>query len=89
MSLFDRLMACETYEEMLEILDATTDEEWDALSEDEIAEIDVKLEALEPEPYPAVVIDETIEDTVQSEIVVLSVNVTNVAPFLTSVEGRR
>ena len=89
MSLFERLMACETYEEMLEILDATTEEEWDVLSEEEIAEIDAKLEALEPEPYPAVVIDETIEDTIQSEIVHLSVNVTDVAPFLTSVEGRR
>lgn len=89
MSLFDRVMTCETLEDICKILDASTEEEWNALSEEEIAQINVKIEALEPEPYPAVVIDDTVEDTVQSEIVSLGVNISDVAPFRAPVEGGR
>ena len=89
MSLFDRVMTCETLEDIWKVLDASTEEEWNALSEEEIAQINVKIEALEPEPYPAVVIDDTVEDTVQSEIVSVGVNVLDVAPFRAPVEGGR
>ena len=89
MSLFDRVMTCETLEDIWKVLDASTEEEWNELSEEEIAQINVKIEALEPEPYPAVVIDDTVEDTVQSEIVSLGVNISDVAPFRAPVEGRR
>lgn len=89
MSLFDRVMTCETLEDICKVLDASTEEEWNALSEEEIAQINVKIEALEPEPYPAVVIDDTVEDTVQSEIISLGVNISDVAPFCAPVEGGR
>lgn len=89
MSLLDRVMTCETLEDIWKVLDASTEEDWNALSEEEIAQIDAKIEALEPEPYPAVVIDDTVEDTVQSEIVSLGVNISDVAPFRAPVEGGR
>lgn len=89
MSLFDRLMTCETLEQLFALVDATSEDELLALTEDENVQIAIKIEALEPEPYPAVVIDDTVEDTVQSEIVSLGVNISDVAPFRAPVEGGR
>lgn len=89
MSLFDRLMTCETLEQLYALVDAASEDELLALTEDENVQIAIKIEALEPEPYPAVVIDDTVEDTVQSEIVSLGVNISDVAPFRAPVEGGR
>lgn len=89
MSLFDRLMTCETLEQLYALVDAASEDELLELTEDENVQIAIKIEALEPEPYPAVVIDDMVEDTVQSEIVSLGVNISDVAPFRAPVEGGR
>lgn len=85
--LYKKIMTCATLDEIWEIIDNMTDEEWNALTEEQQKAIDARIEALEPEPLPAVVINNTVEATVQSEIVTPSRNVTNVAPFLAPVEG--
>ena len=87
-SLFDRLMACETLDEIWKILDATTDEAMNDLPEEALEQIDAKIRDLE-QLYPTIVIDDMVEDTVQSEIVRVSVDVTDVAPFLAPVKGGR
>lgn len=85
--LYKKIMACATLDEIWEIIDAASEEELNALTEEQQKAIEAKIEALEPEPLPAVVINNTVEATVQSEIVTPSRNVTNVAPFLAPVEG--
>ena len=95
MSLFDRLMACETYEELVEMVDAMTEEELLALTEEQIVQVDEKLQALEPEPLPEIILDENCnvisealaddepvdEEPFVSEIIYPTVNFDNVAPF--------
>lgn len=95
MSLFDRLMACETYEELVEMVDAMTEEELLALTEEQIVQVDEKLQALEPEPLPEIILDENgnvisealaddepvDEEPFVSEIIYPTVNFDNVAPF--------
>lgn len=84
---YKKIMACATLDEIWEIIDAASEEELSALTEEQRKAIEAKIEALEPEPLPAVVVDNTVEATVQSEIIAPSRNVTNVAPFLAPVEG--
>ena len=95
MSLFDRLMACETYEELVEMVDAMTEEELLALTEEQIVQVEEKLLALEPEPLPEIILDENgnvisealaddepvDEEPFVSEIIYPTVNFDNVAPF--------
>jgi len=79
--LFDRLMACTTLEEMEAAFDEASDETINALTDEQNAKINTKIEALEPAPAPEIVIKESSEETVPSEIVYRTVNYTNVAPF--------
>lgn len=87
LSLFERLMACETLEELFAIVDETPEAELMALTEEENAEIEAKIAALEPEPLPPVVLEECENETVISEIIYPAVNFDNVAPFGAPVEG--
>lgn len=87
-TLFDRLMACETYQELIEMLETVTEEELMALTEEEITAIEEKLTSLEPQPLPPVVIsDEPLDKPVPSEIFSVTVNVDDVAPFGAPVVG--
>lgn len=87
-TLFDRLMACETYQELIEMLETVTEEELMALTEEEINAIEEKLASLEPQPLPPVVIsDEPLDKPVPSEIFSVTVNVDDVAPFGAPVVG--
>lgn len=90
-SLFNRLMNCETYVECLEVMEATSEEEIMALTEEQVEQIEEKLLELEPEPLPPVG-EETIsiedeEVPLASEIVYPTVNFDNVAPFGAPVVG--
>mgnify|MGYP000974793276 CR=1 FL=1 len=85
LSLFEKLMACETLEEIYTILDETPEEKLMQLSEEEIAQIEAKIAVLEPEPLPA--IEEDSDETVASEIVYPTVNFSWVAPFGPPVGG--
>ena len=86
MSLFERLMACETLDEIWEIFDASSEEDFEALTDEENVQIVEKIAALEPEPLPAIVIEEESE-TVASEIVSPTVSFTEVAPLADPVAG--
>lgn len=83
---FDALMACETLDALWACMDAMTDDQWAALTEAQLAELDTKLTALEPEPLPAIVIEES-EPPVPSEIGYELVSFTEVAPLGEPVTG--
>ena len=85
--LFDRLMACTTLEEMETAFDEASDETVNALTDEQNAQINAKIEALEPAPAPAVVVEESSDETVPSEVVYQTVNYTFVAPFGDPVTG--
>lgn len=88
---YDRIMACTTLEEIYAILDSYTDEELEtlamALTEEQNAEIEAKITALEPEPLPPVVLEKSTDEPVESEIIYVTVNYANVAPFGEPVSG--
>ena len=88
---YDRIMACTTLEEIYAILDSYTDEELEtlamALTEEQNAEIEARITALEPEPLPPVVLEESTDEPVESEIIYVTVNYANVAPFGEPVSG--
>lgn len=84
-TLFGRLMACETLEEIYAILDETPEEELLQLSEEELAQLEAKIEELEPEPLPP--IEEDSDEPVVSEIVYPTVSFSWVAPFGPPVGG--
>ena len=86
-SLFERLMVCKTLEELFIIVDETPQEALLALTEEENAQIEAKIAQMEPEPLPPVVIEETSDVPVVSEIIYPTVNFDNVAPFGAPVEG--
>lgn len=87
LSLYERLMACETLEELFAIVDVTPEEELMALTDQQNADIEAKIAALEPEPLPPVVLEECENESVISEIIYPAVNFDNVAPFGAPVEG--
>ena len=86
-SLFEKLMAAATLEEVDQIAAAATEEELAALTDEENAQIEAHIEAMEPKPLPAVVIDEAENQPVPSEIVQGTVNFSNVAPLGDPVVG--
>lgn len=86
--LFNRVMGCETLDDLWTMIEAVTDEEWSVLTEEENAQIDAKITAMEPAPEPEVVlVQEDVEETVPSEIESQTVDYTNVAPFGAPVIG--
>lgn len=85
--LFNKIMACTTLDDIWAAFDEASDETVNALTDEQNAQIDAKIEALEPAPAPAVVIEESDEETVPSEIVYRTVNYTFVAPFGAPVSG--
>ena len=80
-------MAAATLEEFDQIAAAATEEELAALTDEENAQIEAHIEAMEPKPLPAVVIDEAENQPVPSEIVQGTVNFSNVAPLGDPVVG--
>ena len=86
-SLFERLMACTTLEELFALIDETPEEQLMQLSESQVAEVEAKIAALEPEPLPAVEIEESSDEPVPSEIIYPTVNFDDVAPLGDPVVG--
>ena len=84
--LFDRLMACQTLEEIETIIKATPEDVLKSLSEEQVAQVEAYMDSLMPAPLPAIVIEES-EPPVESEIYRPTVNYTNVAPFGEPVTG--
>jgi len=73
-------MACQTLEEFFALVDETPEEAFLTLTEEENAQIDAKIDALMPEPAPAIE-QEISEPPVPSEIICPTVNFDKVAPF--------
>ena len=84
--LFDRLMACMSIEEIEAMFEQISEDEFLALTEEELAKVEALVLALEPEPLPAVAA-EASEPPVKSEIVVPAVSFTNAAPLGDPVVG--
>ena len=80
-SLFERIMACTTIEEIDVIYDSVDEEEFVALTDEEYELVNAHIEALEPEPFPAVVIGEGDTPVVSEIITQDAVSFTNVEPF--------
>ena len=85
--LMKKIMECTTLDEIWEVLEAASEEALEALTDEQNKKIDARIEELEPVPAPAVVIEESSEETVPSEIVYRTVNYTYVAPFGDPVTG--
>lgn len=85
--MFEQLIACETYEELMEMIEAMSEEEVMQFTSEQAAQIEEKALGLEPQPLPAVIFDETNEEPVASEIIYPTVNFDNVAPFGEPVVG--
>lgn len=90
--LFDKIMKCESFDEIRALLDEASEEAINALTDEQNEQIDAKIEAYiasnMPVPAPAIIIEEVHETTVPSEIVHPTVNYTNVAWFGTPVTGQ-
>ena len=91
--LFERVMACETLEEIWDILDEATDEELDALTEEQYNEIDTFIVNLIEQDIAAKkapeekIAEEHPDTTEDSEIIYPTVNMDDVAPLGAPVVG--
>lgn len=86
-TLFQRLMACEDFDSLCDMIESLTQEEWATLDETMLQQLNARLKELEPEP--AVIIEEPadipmtlqLEDTDYEEPRTPAVDYTNVAPI--------
>ncbi len=85
--LFNRVMACATLEEIEAAFDEASDEAISALTEGQNAQIDARIEELEPAPAPAIDVGES-QPPVTSEIDYAMVSYTNVAPLGDPITGQ-
>lgn len=85
--LFKKIMACTTLDEIWALFEEATEEAIAALTDEQNELIDAKIAELEPAPAPAIVIEESTDEIVPSEIVYPTVNYTYVAPFGEPVTG--
>ncbi len=85
--LFNKIMTCTTLDDIWALLDAASEDVLNSLTDEQNAQIDAKITALEPAPAPAIVIEES-EPPVTSEIEYAMVNYTNVAPFGDPITGQ-
>lgn len=79
--LVSKIQNCNDIDALYAILDDLSSEEKEKLSEKEETIINDKLTTLEPSPAPSIVIEETDNKTVQSEIIYQTVNYIDVAPL--------
>ena len=89
---FDRLMECENFEELVALLKSTPKEDLMKLTEKQLSEIEEKLNVLDPISLPSEEeqhseLNEADEESVISEIFYPTVNYDWVAPFRAPVEG--
>lgn len=80
-------MACETYEELMEMIEGMTEEEVMMLTLEQAAQVEEKALELEPQPLPEVIFDEPNDEPIVSEMIYPTVNFDHVAPFGEPVAG--
>lgn len=86
-TLYERVMATATFTNAKAVLNGATEQESDALSEEQIQAISAHMVSLMPAPLPAVTVEKSNDKPVQSEIVYPTVTVTDAAPFGSPVVG--
>lgn len=91
LSIFERLMACETLDELLYEMSLLTEEELESLAVDQLMEIEYRVVEFVPELLELAPADDQNEMpydvSIPSEIVHVTKNVTNVAPFSPQTAG--
>ena len=85
--LYEQLMVCTSLQELDAVLDAADEAELDALTEEQLAQLEAHIHALEPAPLPAVELQNTTGTAVPSEIVHPTVSFAQVAPLGEPVTG--
>ena len=78
--LYDRIMACDNIDDLWILIDNADEASIELLTDEQNKAIDAKIEELEPEPEPAIVIEES-DEIVPSEIGYESISFTDVAPL--------
>ena len=86
-SLYTQIMACTTLDAIWAMIDASSEDALNALTDAQWTLIDARIEALEPEPAPAIVIEES-EPPVESEVGYETVAYTYVAPLGEPITGQ-
>lgn len=86
-SLFNRLMKCETHAELMEMIEAAPEEERMTLTSEQTAQVEEKVMELKPQPLPEIIVEQTADEPVVSEIIYPTVNFDKVAPFGAPVIG--
>ncbi len=84
--LYDRIMACDNIDDLWILIDNADDASIELLTDEQNEAIDAKIEELEPEPEPAIVIEES-DEIVPSEIGYEYISFTDVAPLGDPVTG--
>lgn len=85
--LVEKLLATTSVEEFFALAELMTEEQYSALTDDQSAQINAHLAAIEPQPAPEIVLEES-EPPVVSEIYIPAVNFTDVAPLGDPVIGK-
>lgn len=85
--LFNKIMACTDLEELWDIFYSATEEEREALTDEQFEQIDAKVKSLESAPAMVATMESDLLLTAPSDIETLSRSFTSVAPFLSPVEG--
>lgn len=82
-----KLLATENVDAFFALADSVTQEQYAAMTQEQLARIDAHLEAIEPKPAPAIILDNN-DAPVASEICTPTKNFTNVAPLGDPVTGK-
>lgn len=82
-----KLLVTENVDAFFALADAVTQEQYAAMTQEQLAQIDAHLAAIEPKPAPAIILDNN-DAPVASEICTPTKNFTNVAPLGDPVIGK-
>lgn len=82
-----KLLATENVDAFFALADTVTQEQYAAMTQEQLAQIDAHLTAIEPKPAPAIILDNN-DAPVASEICTPTKNFTNVAPLGDPVTGK-
>ncbi len=85
--LYAQIMACTTVDDIWNLIDAASESALNALTDAQWTQIDARIDALEPEPAPAIVVEES-EPPVESEVGYETVTYTYVAPLVDPITGQ-
>ena len=83
----DKLLATQNLDEFYALIMTLTQEQLDAMAQEQLTQVVAHMEAMEPQPAPAIVLEQS-EPPVESEVYTPAKDFTNVAPLVDSVSGK-